>query len=101
MEGVARAKVPIVNRPTRTTLGGALGQKGETGDHLFWGDGCIAEGFWEVDLHGVVVVNGISVVGWECDDEALCVAAGLDFAGDFTDVGGGGIESEVPRRGGF
>ena len=101
MEGVARPEVPIVNRPTRTTLGGTLGQKGEAGDHLLWGDGWVTEGFWEVDLHGVVVVHGISIIRGKCDDKALCVATGFDYSGDFTDVGGGGVEIEVPRRGGF
>ena len=101
MESVAGAEVSVVNRPTRTTLGSALGEKGEAGDHLLWSDGWVAEGFWEVDLHSVVVVHGISIIRGKCDDKALCVASGLDFAGDFTDVGGGGVESEVAGRGGL
>ena len=101
MEGVAGAEVPIVNRPTSTTLGGTLGQKGEAGDHLLWSDGWVAEGFWEVDLHGVVVVHGISIVRGKCDDETLGIAAGFDYPGDFTDVGGSGVEGEVAGRGGF
>ena len=101
MEGVPGAEVAVVDRPACAKLGVALSEKGEAGDHLALANGNFAEGFWEVDLHGVVVVHGISIVRWERDDEALGLAAGFDYPGDFTDVGDGGVESEVSRRGGF
>ena len=101
MESVARAEVSIVYRPTRAELDGALGQKGEAGDHLLRGDGGVTESFWEPDLHSVIVVHGISVVRGESNDKALRIATGLDFAGDFTDVCCSGVEREVAGRGGF
>ena len=101
MEGVPGAEVAVVDRPARAKLGVALSEEGEAGDHLAFGNRGVAEGFREPDLHGVVVIDDIAVVGGEADEDTLGTTAGFDVAGEFGDVGRSGGKGHVPGGGGL
>ena len=87
MKVVAGTEVAVVDRPTGAVLNDALSGEGEAGSHLLGGDGEIAKGFREPDLHHVVVVDDVAVVGRKTGEDAFGAAAGIDVAGKLRDVG--------------
>ena len=100
VEGVVGTEVAVIDRPPIAALIGAVGEEGHPVFQLLLAD-ALAERFGEIHLHRVVVVHPVTIVAWPCDVDAFIGPACFQSAGDFRDIGGGRVEREVARRGGF
>ena len=100
VEGVVGAEVAVIDGPPVAALIGAVGEEGNPVFQLLLAD-ALAERFGEIHLHRVVVVHPVTIAAWPCDVDAFIGPACFQSAGDFRDIGGGRVEREVARRGGF